>query len=162
MSDEKPVWINIGCLDNFKEGFINVDKIAFSEAEAERYNARTMDLNFPWLFADSSADYILALDIIEHLHDKTFTMNEAWRVLKPGGILEILVPVTDGPGAFQDPTHHTYWNRNSFFYYEKGNPHRVRFGKAYGIKAEFEIVKEEKAKIDNDIPMLHIILRAVK
>ena len=39
------------------------------------------------------------------------------RVLAPGGWAFIEVPSTDGRGAFQDPTHVSYWNENSFLYY---------------------------------------------
>ena len=44
-------------------------------------------------------------------------MNEAYRVLAPGGWLFIDVPSTDGRGAFQDPGHVSFWNENSFWYY---------------------------------------------
>jgi hypothetical protein len=44
-------------------------------------------------------------------------MSEIHRVLAPGGWAFIEVPSTDGRGAFQDPTHVSYWNENSFFYY---------------------------------------------
>ena len=37
--------------------------------------------------------------------------------LAPGGWFFIEVPSTDGPGAWQDPTHKSYWNHNSFHYY---------------------------------------------
>jgi hypothetical protein len=38
-------------------------------------------------------------------------------VLKPGGWLITRTPSTDGRGAFQDPTHVSFWNPNSFLYY---------------------------------------------
>ncbi len=44
-------------------------------------------------------------------------MSEIHRVLAPGGWAFIQVPSTDGRGAFQDPTHVSYWNENSFLYY---------------------------------------------
>jgi hypothetical protein len=48
-------------------------------------------------------------------------MNEAFRVLAPGGWLLIEVPSTDGRGAFQDPTHVSFWNENSIWYYTNRN-----------------------------------------
>ena len=88
-------------------------------------------------------------------------MNEMWRVLCPGGQAEIAVPTTDGPGAFQDPTHVTFWNRRSFLYYEAGNPYRERFASPYGIRAKFRIAGE---RIDQSLdgPRLTITLEAVK
>jgi SAM-dependent methyltransferase len=75
------------------------------------------DLNTPWPFADSSVGVIRAFDVFEHLKDPLFTMKELYRVLSPGGWAIIQVPSTDGRGAFQDPTHVSFWNENSFLYY---------------------------------------------
>lgn len=44
-------------------------------------------------------------------------MNEAYRVLKPNGRLDCLIPSTDGRGWSQDPTHVSYWNENSLLYF---------------------------------------------
>jgi SAM-dependent methyltransferase len=44
-------------------------------------------------------------------------MNEIYRVLAPGGWLLSATPSTDGRGAFQDPTHCSFWNPNSFWYF---------------------------------------------
>jgi hypothetical protein len=44
-------------------------------------------------------------------------MSEIHRVLAHGGWAFIEVPSTDGRGAFQDPTHVSFWNENSFLYY---------------------------------------------
>jgi SAM-dependent methyltransferase len=119
------------------------------------------DLRYAWPWADSSLDFILAHDIVEHLPDKIFTMNEAWRVLRPGGRIEIAVPTTEGPGAFQDPTHRSYWNRRSFLYFEAGNPHRERFAARYGVAASFRAVSEATEQTENG-PYLTIVLEAVK
>ena len=75
------------------------------------------DLNQGIPLPDNSAGIINASHIIEHLYDKTKTMSEIHRVLAHGGWAFIDVPSTDGRGAFQDPTHVSYWNENSFLYY---------------------------------------------
>lgn len=75
------------------------------------------DLNQPWPFEDNSVGVIRAYDVFEHLKDPLFTMKELSRVLAPGGWAFIQVPSTDGRGAFQDPTHVSFWNINSFKYY---------------------------------------------
>jgi SAM-dependent methyltransferase len=77
------------------------------------------DLNKRWPIADNTVGVIRALDILEHLEDPIFVMKEASRVLVPGGWLMCKVPSTDGRGAFQDPTHKSFWNENSFHYYTK-------------------------------------------
>jgi len=146
--------LNLGCCDRPLPGFLNVDVIPAPGVEVA-------DLRQPWPWENDSVDHVRALDIIEHLPDKVFTMNELWRVLKPGGTAEIVVPTTDGPGAWQDPTHVSFWNRRSFLYYETGNPYRERFARHYGIQAKFRTVRE---RIDQtqDGPRLTMVLEAVK
>lgn len=145
--------LNLGACDRKINGYLSVDMCAPADI--------ITDLSDFWPWEDSSVDEILAFDIIEHLPDKIFTMNEAWRVLKNGALLKIEVPTTGGPGAFQDPTHVSFWNERSFLYYEKGNPYRERFAVNYGIHAAFRI-KEKKTKLTCDGPKLTIILEAIK
>lgn len=81
-------------------------------------NARiTADLNNHWPFEDNTVGVVRAYDVMEHLRDPLHTMTELYRVLAPGGYALIQVPSTDGRGAFQDPTHVSFWNENSFLYY---------------------------------------------
>lgn len=77
------------------------------------------DLNQQWPFASSSVMAFRCHDIIEHLPDKQHTMSELHRCLVPGGWALINVPSTDGRGAWQDPTHVSYWNQNSFWYWTR-------------------------------------------
>jgi hypothetical protein len=147
--------LNLGCCDAPVAGFINVDKADGIGVD------QVADLSFPWPWPDSSVQMVRAWDIIEHLPDKILTMNELWRVLAPGACAEIAVPTTDGPGAFQDPTHVSFWNRRSFLYFEAGNPYRERFADNYGIAAKFRIVSE-RVTHSLDGPRLTITLAAVK
>jgi glycosyltransferase involved in cell wall biosynthesis len=70
-------------------------------------------------FSDSSVGVIRAYDFLEHVPPSQVVsvMNEIYRVLVPGGWLLSRTPSTDGRGAFQDPTHVSFWNQNSFWYY---------------------------------------------
>ena len=146
--------LNLGCSDrHFPAPWVNVDMVPPAD--------RIVDLREPWPWLDSSVEEIRAWDIIEHLPDKIHTMNEAWRALQPGGRFDIEVPTTDGPGAFQDPTHVSYWHRHSFFYYTAGDPHRERFGRAYGVTARFKVVSESLTA-PGGVPKLRIVLEAVK
>lgn len=73
----------------------------------------------PW--ADNSVGAIRAHDFLEHIPIGKVVplMNEIHRVLAPGGWLLTSTPSTDGRGAFQDPTHCSFWNENSFWYYTR-------------------------------------------
>ncbi len=107
------VKLNLGCNKNALDDWINVDIQSMPGVNV------VANLEEEWPWEDNSVHYIRAFDIFEHLHDPINTMNEAWRVLGHGGLLELWVPSTDGRGAFQDPTHVSFWNRNSLFYYSK-------------------------------------------
>lgn len=79
------------------------------------------DLNDGIPLPDNSVGVINASHIIEHLHDKHKIMKEIHRVLADGGWAFIEVPSTDGRGAWQDPTHVSYWNENCFWYYTRAD-----------------------------------------
>lgn len=95
----------------------------------------TCDVRRGLPFAESSVGCIRAWDFLEHIphcRDSSCShgtdgaplctvglMNEIHRVLVPGGWLVSRTPSTDGRGAFQDPTHASFWNPNSFWYYTR-------------------------------------------
>ena len=125
------VKLNLGCNFNPQPGWVNVDIQELPGVDV------VCDLNDPWPWEDSSVDYIRAYDIVEHLREPVHTMNEAWRVLRPGGLFEVWVPSTDGRGAFQDPTHVSFWNQNSFLYYSQRNMAGIYPGL---IKCDFNVI----------------------
>lgn len=100
--------VDIGGGINSKPGYLTIDQTGADI---------NCDLNEGIPLPDNSVGVINASHIIEHLYDKTKTMREIHRVLAHGGWAFIEVPSTDGRGAFQDPTHVSYWNENSFLYY---------------------------------------------
>lgn len=140
-----PLKLNLGCSDDHRPGFLNVDIAKPADVIA--------DLNGRWPWEDGTVEHILAFDVLEHLYSKIWAMNEAHRVLEPGGVLDLAVPcvmLSDGrvnPGAFADPTHHTFWTLDDRYYFceEWNNPQgeRGRLGPAYGITALFSVVRWE-------------------
>lgn len=95
---------------NKPEGFMSID-LENGDIQA--------DLNKGIPLKDGSVGVVRAYDAIEHLVDKQLTIKEIHRVLAPGGILLSMTPSTDGRGAWQDPTHVSFWNENSFWYYTR-------------------------------------------
>lgn len=108
--DEGLAMLDLGGRINAWDGFKTVDLM---DAEV------IANLEDRWPFEDGSVGVIRASHVFEHLKDPIHAMNEAFRVLAPGGWLLIEVPSTDGRGAFQDPTHVSFWNENSIWYYTK-------------------------------------------
>ena len=148
--------VDLGCGPRKPEGYFGIDRHSWPGVDM------VADLSAGIPLDDGSVSEIRAHDLLEHLPDKIRTMNELWRVLKPGGIADLVVPSTDGRGAWQDPTHVSYWNRNSFWYYEDGNPHLEVFGPAYGVTARFKILSLTETEDVNRIVHVHVILRAQK
>jgi predicted SAM-dependent methyltransferase len=155
------VKLNLGCCDALVDGFLNVDIVSPPDLEPSFRFVR-VDLRAPWPWESSSIEVVRAYDFIEHLPDKILTMNEAWRVLQPGGLFDISVPTTEGRGAWQDPTHVSYWNRNSFCYYEASHGHFKRFARYYGIRGGFRVVRESQYRTIDQVERLDILLEALK
>jgi len=109
--DEGLLKIDLGGAFNAPAGYMTVDLRDECDIKC--------DLNGEWPFGDGKVGIVRAFHIFEHLSDPIHTMNELYRVLAPGGFAFIEVPSTDGRGAWQDPTHCSYWNENSFFYYTR-------------------------------------------
>lgn len=90
---------------------------------------------------------ISAYDFIEHLNRSdgypnsfiTF-LNEASRVLSPGGILLCVTPAFPSPLSFQDPTHVNIITEGTVQYFLnlKGSDQDLD----YGITCEFELVQQ--------------------
>lgn len=76
------------------------------------------DLNKDWPWEKDTFIHVSAVHVVEHLKDLLHFMNEAHRVLKPGGSLYIETPLAGvNPDLeFSDPTHvrcyriHTFMN----------------------------------------------------
>ena len=79
--------LNLGCGEDRKEGYINLDWSPLTNPDVVH------DLNvFPYPFADNELDYIEASHVLEHLDKPFLVMKEFHRVLKPGGTLHVKVP----------------------------------------------------------------------
>jgi hypothetical protein len=84
---------------------------------------------------ESSVGVIRVIDFLERVPDKIRSFNEFYRLLAHGGMLLILTPSTDGRGPFQDPTHVSFYNENSFWYYT--DAHFAGF--ASELKCRFQV-----------------------
>lgn len=78
----------------------------------------------PWPTGDNTVDAIRASHVMEHIpagQERIDVMNEAHRVLKPGGVFEVIVPIVNNPltwHAIADPTHVSFWVLESFHYFD--------------------------------------------
>lgn len=148
--------VDLGCGPRKARGYFGVDICPAPGVDLVANLTKT----FP--FDDNSVDELRAHDVIEHLPDRLHTMNEIWRVCKPGALVDLLVPSSDGRGAFQDPTHISFWNINSFQYFAVEYPPYLELCQQYGFKGAFSLVALKEYVSPDNVIHVHAILRAVK
>ena len=121
--------IDIGCGLEKLPGAIGID-----------YNAGDIhhDLNkFPYPLEDNSFDVVYSRHCLEHLDNPEKVIEELYRICKPGGMLDIIVPYFAGYNAHH-PTHRTFWNYHSF---DIWCPQKDSNRWVPHINARFEIIK---------------------
>jgi glycosyltransferase involved in cell wall biosynthesis len=118
----------------------------------------TCDLNDGIPLPDNSVGVINASHVLEHLKDPIKSMREIHRVLAHGGWAMIEVPSTDGRGAWQDPTHVSFWNEHSFWYYT--NKDKAIFIRNSDIR--FQTYRLETWEMAPHIPVVTAWLTAIK
>lgn len=129
--------LDLGCGPHKQQGFLGVDIRPQPGVDI------VADLAGRWPFDNSSVDEVRASHIFEHLPEPLHTMEELYRVLKPGAVANLDMPSSNGLGAFQDPTHKSFWNLNSFLYYDR----RHDLGSLYGCnKWDVLLVQEYKVQ----------------
>ncbi len=150
--------LNLGACDRKFPGYLSVDICAPADVIA--------DLTHPWPWEDSTVGAVKAFDIAEHIENKIHFMNELHRVCRPGAVVEIEVPsATKGAGAFQDPTHRSYWTMNSFQYFQAGSNAVRRFARSYGITARFTVrslTERQYQDVKEPVWKILAVLEAVK
>lgn len=143
------VRIDLGCGENKPEGYIGVDKRQLEGVDL----VHDLDMGLP--FPDDYAQHIRANHFLEHVRDPVFIMNEIYRVLVPRGTLAFDYLSTEGKGAFADPTHVSYWNRLTLYFFTQD-----ALREAIGFKGKFEEVKVEQVEEDGKV-YVRGILRVV-
>lgn len=152
---EGPIKLNLGCgpKPRHLDGYVNIDILERNEPDM------ILDAEQGLPFEDGSVEIIVANDFLEHVHpDKViFVVEEIHRVLRDGGVFRSFTPSTDGRGAFQDPTHRSFWNRNSWMYYTLPN-----YADLIGTTARFRQIDLEDEDMGSGIIHTRAVMQAVK
>lgn len=119
-------WLNLGAGIHRPRGYINVDSVSLPGIDV------VADLDTgPWPWRAGEIGRIFAAHVFEHVAEPVLFMTEAWRILAPGGELEIHVPYYKHWHAFTDPTHRRFCTEHTFDYWIAGTELHIKFGAAY-------------------------------
>jgi len=147
---------NLGCGDRQLEGFINVDINPDVQPDIVA-DVRVI----PWKWA-KKADVIFSDNLFEHIREESLNevIQECHRVLKPNGLLQIIVPLTapdNMMAAFSDPMHVNHnFTMETYDYYDHRHPRWKNYGRIYGIP------KFERTQQMRQGRFLVVELRAIK
>ena len=135
--------INIGCGMDYREGWINTDishavkaDVYFDIGKEEiqtvfginKEQVPVKEEQFDLVYCSGVLEQILLNEELIH------AMNEMHRVLKKGGVCEIVVPNAEHAIAFQDPMDVRKFTPKTFAYFIDGEREYNLYGKVYGFK----------------------------
>lgn len=116
MTNEKrfpPTKLHLGCGSVIKKGWVNHDMVQLPGVDVVH------DLRqFPWPFEDGQFEEVFMKDVLEHLPDTIRTMEELYRITRPGAKVYITVPYWNSLTAMGDPTHVRLFNEYTFHFFD--------------------------------------------
>lgn len=126
MTDEV-IRLDIGCGSRKKDGFVGVDQFSMPGVDVVlNVVGKGEDGKFlAWPWADNTVDEIHSSHFVEHLDfnrhnpERVHFYNEAFRVMKPGAKMAIIVPHWASNRAYGDFTHADKPVSEMSFYYLK-------------------------------------------
>jgi SAM-dependent methyltransferase len=86
--------------------------------------------------ADQSIDHVFAVHFLEHVYNLLPLLNEVHRVLRPEGVLHVMVPHQASVNAWADPTHVRFFHPQTFKFLCRPYP---------GLRPFFPLIVSETA-----------------
>ncbi len=137
-SGKRRLKIDLGCGNRKVKGALGVDTVPVPGVDV------VADINRGLPFRDSSVDAVYSYHILEHVDDFLETMNEIWRICRPGALVFIKVPhAASSFVTWKDPTHRRGLSIATFAYFDDTYFDGAAF--AYYARARFRI---ERAKLN--------------
>lgn len=128
--------LDIGCGFAKQSGAIGVDRIAGSQADVLADVGR-----LPLPFQNN------CMDVLEHLPDAIGTMEELWRIGKPGVDVYISAPTMSSANLHNDPTHLRAFTSRSFDYFIEGEKlfkYRYSYARFEKVSVEYDTRRERR------------------
>jgi LmbE family N-acetylglucosaminyl deacetylase len=180
--------LHLGCGEQEKRGWINVDRVEpkwaaldnscffkadFAEASQTIKDADGNDVSVIFLgipVADNAEDYVFSEDVLEHIppERRVDVLNEIWRVLVPGGLMEHYIPNAGSQNDFGSLSHLSHWNLQCFDHVDVKSKRWESDHTFEGFVGGFTKVKAELVnwRVEEDgvkrAQSLHVVYRAVK
>jgi ubiquinone/menaquinone biosynthesis C-methylase UbiE len=133
--------LELGCGNSKTPGAFGVDMNPRSAADL----VHNLDV-FPYPLEDNAFDKVICKDVLEHVADFVKTLEEVWRVAKPGAIIDVSGPFMSSVNYFSDPTHRRAFTSRSFDYFIPGTD---AFAYGYSL-AQFRLISVEYDKFDRE------------
>lgn len=152
--NRKFISLDLNLNNSRSDGYLTVGRLPSADIIVDLTN------DWPWL--TSSIGRIRAHDIPEEFHKKSHIINEAFRVLKPGGILEVRAR---SPGATGDPTGNeqnkfqAQQMRATYDFFFKINQTHYPFPE---LGPKFKVLDLKRYLIDNEFQYEILIVEAIK
>ena len=103
--------LDLGCGTRKLKGSIGIDSLKLKGVDIVH------NLNKGIPFPKNTFDKVYSSHFIEHSKDAVFMLKEIHRVLKPGGVAEIIVPHHTNPMAY-DITHNHFFSWATFEHFK--------------------------------------------
>ena len=100
--------LNLGCGIDIRPDYLNVD-INKGKGVDKTFNFDKI----PYPLPDNQFDEVYVDNVLEHLTDLPAVINELHRICRNKAIIIIKVPYYNCKGAYDDPTHQHYFNRDT-------------------------------------------------
>ncbi len=128
--------LNLGAGNKIMAGAVNHDRIKHRDEIDVVW-----DLNvLPWPWQDNSFDMIVARAVLEHLNiDLLASLNECWRILRPGGVLHVKLPYWRADAAYADPTHRWQFCLESLDLFDPDTPRGQEY--SFYTQRKWRIIK---------------------
>src|ERR1700693_2510832 len=127
--------LDVGCGTDKIPGAIGIDLVPTPVVDVVH------DLNkVPWPLTDDSFQVIRLHSVLEHLADVVSTMNEVYRVARPGAMVLIGTPHFSSANAFTDPTHTHFFSARFLDYFVDS----TELGQQYGFYSKARFKLEER------------------
>lgn len=136
--------MNIGCGRDYREGWVNTDVSLETKADFH------FDIGKETLLMDGDqAELVYISGVLEQIgpnDEFKHALNECWRFLKPGGIIQIVVPNAKYAIAHRDPMDIRKFTPDTFRYFIEGNQEYRDYGSVYGFKPWHDLHIEENQR----------------